>query len=323
MQDALIYLEDLTLLLLTMPINSGEKFYYLYVLTFIALAWLSFYRYYRHRTRKKFLQFLFPKQIYWHKSARIDYAIFLINVALSPLFLIGVGLQTWISNELASSLIALNDGAAIFTGEWQWLTYALFIFGYTLSADLSVYLIHRFHHRSNVFWPLHALHHSAEVMTPVTLFRKHPLWNLSAHSLTMIMTGLFQGLFVFVFFGNPGFEILFGLNTLYVLYNFFGANLRHSHVWLHWPKPFAYLFISPAMHQIHHDPTRLNKNYGEVFAIWDWLFGSLYIPDGYEEFAIGLGADDNPHHTVSRAYWLPLAEFTKRLAQAAGRRSPR
>ncbi|NKB99042.1 MAG: hypothetical protein GKR90_11205 [Pseudomonadales bacterium] len=319
MQELLNYLEDLGLLFLTMPINMGEKFYYVYVLTFIGLGWLSYRLYYKKRTRKNFFQFLFPKAIYWHKSARIDYAIFIINIVLSPLLLVGAGIQTWISSELASFLIDLNNGAALITGQWHWLTYATFIIGYTLIADLSVYLIHRFHHRSDLFWPFHALHHSAEVMTPVTLFRKHPVWNLSAHSLAMTMTGIFQGLFVFIFFGNPGTEILFGLNTIYVLYNFFGANLRHSHVWLHWPKPFAYLFISPAMHQIHHDPTRLKKNYGEVFAIWDWLFGTLYIPEGYEEFAIGLGEATNPHDTLARAYWEPLAEFGRRLKNWRGR----
>lgn len=307
------YLADIGTLLLTMPLNFGEKFFYLYILTFVALAFFSYRIYYKHRTRKAFFAFLFPKSIYWHKSARVDYAIFLINIALSPLILVGAGIQTWISAELAGTLVELNNNAPVLSGDWNWPTYAFFILGYTLMADLSVYLIHRFHHQSNVFWPIHALHHSAEVMTPVTLFRKHPIWNVSAHALAMLLTGLFQGLFVFVFFGSPGVEVLFGINTIYVLYNFFGANLRHSHVWLHWPRPFAYLFISPAMHQIHHDPTRMQKNYGEVFAIWDWLFGTLYIPEQYEQFEIGLGEEGNPHETVARAYYVPIAQFWNQL----------
>lgn len=320
MHEFISYLQDLGWLLLTLPVSVGEKFYYLYLFTFIALGWVSYRLYYRSRTRAGFFSFLFPKRIYWHKSARVDYAIFVINVALSPLLLIGAGLQTLSSSELAAFLISLNAGEPVFRGDWTWGTYAFFILGYTLIADLSVYLVHRFHHRSDIFWPLHALHHSAEVMTPVTLFRKHPAWNVIAHTLTMLLTGLFQGIFVFVFFGNPGVEILFGINTVYVLYNFFGANLRHSHVWLHWPKPLAYLFISPAMHQIHHDPKRLNKNFGEVFAIWDWMFGSLYIPNGYEEFEIGLGPEGNRHDSVARAYWVPLADFTRALAQTCRRR---
>ena len=114
-------------------------------------------------------------------------------------------------------------------------------------------------------------------------------------------------MFVFVFFGSPQFELLFGINTLYVVYNFCGANLGHSHVWLHWGKPLSYVFISPAMHQIHHDPHRMNKNFGEIFAIWDWMFGSLYIPPRYEKFTIGL-AEGDVHDTLAKAYFRPLVD---------------
>ena len=67
------------------------------------------------------------------------------------------------------------------------------------------------------------------------------------------------------------------------------------------------------MHQIHHDPDRMNRNYGEVFAIWDWMFGTLYIPDRYEQFKIGLGEQGNPHSTLQRAYLVPMIDFAKAL----------
>lgn len=308
------HLVDVVSVLFNMPLNISEKFFYLYVVTFIGLAYVSFRFYYRKYAQGGFLKFLFPKAIYLHKSARVDYGIFLINLLISPLLLLGAGLQAWLSTQIGGLLLDLNEGQAVFVGEWSTPTYLMFILGYTLAADLSVYLVHRFHHQSDVFWPLHALHHSAEVMTPVTLFRKHPVWNVLANLMNLTLTGLFQGAFVFVFFGGPGFEVLFGINTVYVLYNFFGANLRHSHVWLAWGKPLSYLFISPAMHQIHHDPTRMNKNYGEVFAIWDWLFRTLYIPAGFEEFEIGLGqGDDNPHNSLAKAYYVPLLESWRAL----------
>ena len=65
----------------------------------------------------------------------------------------------------------------------------------------------------------------------------------------------------------------------------------------------------------------MTKNYGEVFAIWDWLFGTLYIPKQYEEFAIGLGADGNPHNSVARAYWVPIADSLKQLKLKLSRTS--
>ena len=225
-----------------------------------------------------------------------------------------VGVQTYIATSLGRFLIGLNAGRPIIEGDWSTTTYLSFIVGFTMVSDFSVYLIHRFHHQSKVFWPIHALHHSAEVMTPFTLFRKHPLWNSLAGLASKIFTGIFQGIFLFVFYGNPSFEILFGLNTIHVIYNFFGSNLRHSHVWLPWGKPLSYVFISPAMHQVHHNPIRMTKNYGEIFAIWDWLWGSLYIPEQKEEFAIGIGVDqENPHSTVAKAYYIPVVEFLREI----------
>jgi len=311
---------DVASVLLSAPINISDKFYFVFLLTFVGLAYISYRLYYR-QPNKKFFSFLFPKKIYWHKSARIDYGIYLINLFISPLLLIGAGLQTFLSIGIAEWLIDLNDGRAVFTGNWGATTFLIFIIGYTLAADLSVYLIHRFHHRSDVFWPIHALHHSAEVMTPMTLFRKHPLWNLMAHSLSMTFTGIFQGLFVFIFYGVPGVEVLFGINTFYVLFNFFGANLRHSHVWLSWGNTLSHLFISPAMHQIHHDPKRMQMNYGEVFAIWDWMFGTLYIPQTKETFEIGLGqGTQNPHQTLAKAYTVPIIESAIQIRNKLARR---
>ena len=307
------YFLDVGSTLLFMPVDVGEKFYLIHIGTFIALAYLSFRKYYRHRTKRGFWRFVFPKEIYNHKSAKVDYGIFLINVLLSPLLFAGAALQAWISTQVGGGLIDLNGGQAIVTGDWGWWTYALFILGFTLAADLAVYLVHRLHHQSDFLWPLHALHHSAEVMTPVTLFRKHPLWNILAKLMHVILTGLFQGAFLFVFFGNPGVEVLFGLNSIYVLYNFFGANLRHSHIWLHWGNTLGHVFISPAMHQIHHDPERMNKNYGEVFAIWDWLFGTLYVPQEYERFDIGLGKEGNPHDSLAKAYYVPVLDSAQVL----------
>jgi sterol desaturase/sphingolipid hydroxylase (fatty acid hydroxylase superfamily) len=309
------YLLDTGSFFVSIPINMGEKFYFVYLLAFVALSYLSYQLYYRKGSRTGFLRFLFPKRIYFSKSARIDYAIFLINILISPLVLVGAGLQAWLSIQIGNQLIAINDGAAVFQGNWSTSTYVIFIIGYTLVADLSVYIIHRLHHKSDILWPIHSLHHSAKVLTPVTLFRKHPLWNLTARLFNLTLTGTFQGVFIFFALGGPSFEILFGLNTLYVAYNFFGANLRHSHVWLSWGKPLSYIFISPAMHQIHHDPNRMRKNYGEMFAIWDWMFGTLYIPKKFETFEIGLANGDDPHNTVAKAYLLPLVDSWLALRQ--------
>ena len=44
-------------------------------------------------------------------------------------------------------------------------------------------------------------------------------------------------------------------------------------------RPGAHL-RQPAHHQVHHsaNPKHFNKNFGSCLALWDWMFGTLYVP---------------------------------------------
>jgi sterol desaturase/sphingolipid hydroxylase (fatty acid hydroxylase superfamily) len=52
------------------------------------------------------------------------------------------------------------------------------------------------------------------------------------------------------------------------------------------------VLISPAMHQMHHsiEPRHFNRNYGQALAIWDWMFGTLYVI--HEKEVVTFGLDD-------------------------------
>lgn len=52
------------------------------------------------------------------------------------------------------------------------------------------------------------------------------------------------------------------------------------------------MLISPAMHQVHHsiEPRHFNRNYGQALAIWDWMFGTLYVI--HEKEVVTFGLDD-------------------------------
>ena len=316
------YLLDVGQVLLFMPVEFTEKFYFLYIVTCIALAYLSYRRYYRHRTRRGFWRFLFPKAIYLHRSAKVDYGIFLINVVLSPLILVGAGLQALISTQVGGFLIELNDGSPVFAGDWGVATYAVFILGFTLVADLSVYLIHRFHHANSVFWPLHALHHSAQVMTPVTLFRKHPIYDVFGSFFKAFIVGAVLGTTVFFLTNTVSLVQIAGVSAFYFAFNLLGANFRHSHIWLGYGKVLSHILVSPAQHQIHHSVAvkHHNKNYGEVLAIWDWMFGTLYVPDAREELTYGIGDETGvgiaqPHGSLSDALIVPFEDSWRALKE--------
>ncbi|MDZ7842880.1 MAG: sterol desaturase family protein [Gammaproteobacteria bacterium] len=69
------------------------------------------------------------------------------------------------------------------------------------------------------------------------------------------------------------------------------------------------VFVSPAMHQMHHsrEPRHADTNLGGIFAFWDWRAGTLYTVDRGETFEVGLqGGECQPFASVLDLYIRPL-----------------
>ena len=48
--------------------------------------------------------------------------------------------------------------------------------------------------------------------------------------------------------------------------------------------------------------------FGLIFAFWDWLFGTLYVPQGYEKLEFGISREEpNPFGSVTEIYLKPFA----------------
>ena len=188
----------------------------------------------------------------------------------------------------------------------------------TFARDLSTYVTHALHHRWPLLWAFHKVHHSAEVLTPLTVYRKHPVYNVFSSLTDLVIVGPAQGLVLFLFASTPEPLLLFGTNVIFSTFHLLGANLRHSHIWLSFGPVLSRIIISPAQHQIHHSRAQRHwdRNYGEVFALWDWLFGTLYVP-GKEreviEFGVA-GETSQAHPTLLAAYLTPFADCARLLA---------
>lgn len=68
------------------------------------------------------------------------------------------------------------------------------------------------------------------------------------------------------------------------------SNFHHTHLWISFGPFFERLIISPAQHQVHHslELRHYNKNYGHTLAVYDWLFGTLYVIEGAEKVTFGV-----------------------------------
>ena len=279
---------------------------------YLFCAVLIAYLLYRFRkTKGGFWAWLVPKRIYAHPSHMLDIKLFVLGRLLTLVGLFNKIAVTSVVAVLVSGWIA-GDTPETSTQLNPWLI-ALAIF---VLNDFIVYWVHRIYHENRWLWPLHSLHHSAEVLTPVTAYRQHPLSDIISGAAVSLGFGLAQGLFL----GLLGAEFtgaqIAGVNSFFFILNVLMANFRHSHIWVSFGPFWERLIISPAQHQIHHslEPRHHNKNYGENFAIWDWMFGSLYIPQEQEEFGVGLAdaegkALEQRHTGLGTALLVPLRDI--------------
>ena len=258
---------------------------------------------------KLFLGFCFPKKVYFHKSAKVDYLYFVVNTITFPWFIapliIGTTAVSHFSTDIFMQATFLKD----VMGEVSWGGRIAFTVGLLLAFDGGIYIAHYLQHRVPALWEFHKVHHSAEVLTPITVYRMHPVDDFLTGSLTGILIGFVMGLFNTLYSQDLSFYEVAGLNAGVFVFYFFGYNLRHSHVWLAYHPLVSHIFISPAQHQIHHsiDPKHYTRNLGFIFAFWDWLGGTLYVPKGKEEITYGIsGERASEFSTVYRLYWRPF-----------------
>lgn len=283
----------------------------------------------RARGRRSLVQFLFPKAIWLHRSALLDYRLVVVRGLLDLAWLGSLSLSSF-AVGLSIARLLWQHVAILprFTVE-PWLIVALFSIGAFVAEDLARYALHRLCHRVPALWELHKLHHSAEVLTPLTVYRTHPLEGLLMTAGSALAIGVVTGVCMWAFPGAiRAWEVL-GVQALGFFWNVLGANLRHSHVWLSYGARLEHVLISPAQHQIHHsDQARHHdRNFGAALALWDWAFGTLYVTRGRERLRFGLRAgESNYDDGVFSALVGPLWGAVGRLIAPGARamaRSPR
>jgi hypothetical protein len=80
-----------------------------------------------------------------------------------------------------------------------------------------------------------------------------------------------------------------------------------------------YIIPSGGMHEIHHSAElkHRDKNFGNTLAVFDWIFGTIYIPAPGETILIGLDEKElgrrNPHKRIIDIYVEPLAHVWRTL----------
>lgn len=271
--------------------NMDERLYWGYMLSSLVVAWLVFYR------QPNILKKQFSKEVLWHPSARLDYLYFMLTaflkmVLILPL-LIGVNDVTlWVVLKLQHYFG--YQPRVIISREWLMVFYTVTLF---ILSDLTRYWLHRLMHTVPLLWRFHRVHHSAEVLNPVTFYRIHPVESLLFGLRYALLTGVVTGVFVYYFGAGVRAVHFLEANVLVFIFSIIGSNLRHSHIPLTYGKRIEKWLISPYQHQLHHSKHYCHRNFGSFLAVWDRLFGTLTIQKR-APLQFGLPKEETRHSLV-------------------------
>ena len=281
--------------------TASDRVYWLYLLCGFAVALGVHWKSAPRRSLTGSLAYCFPRATYTHPSAIADYALWFLNnlVMLTVLPLL------WFSEGSVQNAVMGVLGAAfgaptldLATSKWARAAYTA---TNIIALDGGLFFAHYLQHRLPLLWEFHKTHHSAEVLTPITVFRMHPVDLWLNVSMVLTFVGINAGLFGFLFGKPPEVFVVNGINLVMFVFLVTGYHLRHSHVWVMYPRAIGLHISSPAMHLIHHskDPKHANKNFAQIFTFWDRLTGTFYLPTEQEAIAFGLHNDE---HVAFRSF---------------------
>ncbi len=239
-----------------------------------------------------------------HPSSILDMQLFAGRQLLRAILGTPIWFTAWLVATKGVRWLDANLGAPeppFYTPELIAIVYSLTLF---VVWDFSRFFVHWLMHRVSFLWSFHQIHHSAEVLTPLTFHRIHPVESWIYEFRSVVVTGVTSGMFYWVFRENISQLTLFGVPAMAFMLNIITGNLRHSHLWIPYPPFLERWFISPAQHQIHHglQADCFDRNYGTWLAIWDRMIGSLALsaspPDSY-----GVAKEERNHDYNLLSAW--------------------
>jgi sterol desaturase/sphingolipid hydroxylase (fatty acid hydroxylase superfamily) len=151
---------------------------------------------------------------------------------------------------------------------------------YLVLFDFVDYWLHRWQHRYEWWWSLHAVHHSQRQMTFWSDQRNHLLDDLIrdvAMALVAVAFGAEPGQFV---------ALLIASRVL--------QSVQHANLRWRWPGPLEAVLVSPSFHRLHHaigyghEGAARGVNFAVLFPVWDVLFGTAdwrpgFVPTGIRD----------------------------------------
>lgn len=179
--------------------------------------------------------------------------------------------------------------------------WASIILGLLILDFIGAWLVHWVEHRVKWMWKFHVIHHTDRYVDVTTGLRHHP-----GESIFRL---LFTSIAVFVSGAS------FGIVMLYQTISGFFAHLTHTNVKeIEKLDPIiSKIFVTPNFHKIHHHYVlpHTDRNYGNIFSIWDHLFKTSIKVDSMEEINYGIDThmDKKETEDIKTMLMIPFQEY--------------
>jgi sterol desaturase/sphingolipid hydroxylase (fatty acid hydroxylase superfamily) len=202
-----------------------------------------------------------PQPIFRRQLAADLGYYFVGNLATNALMAGAAGL-------LAAAIYGMLPAAIVRFGHdltlWQRMLATLAV------GEFGFYWGHRWSHEWAWLWRFHIVHHSPEQVDWLTTTRGHPVdvvFTRMCGFALIYACGLAQA-------GATAGAVTIATGVITLLWGFFiHANVRWRFGWLEW------VIATPAFHRWHHtNDDHRDMNYASTLPLWDWVFGTLYLP---------------------------------------------
>ena len=240
---------------------------------FLALEWLRPWRANQAKFRKDF----------W-----LDFFYMFFNFFLFSLIVFNAASDVVVKffNDMLSAIGITN---LLAFEVMSWPVWAHFLIGFIV-RDFVQWWTHRLLHRVPFLWEFHKVHHSVKEMGFAAHLRFHWMETVVYRTIEYIPLALLG----------------IGLRDFFVIHIFTLAvgHFNHSNFKLNL-GPLKYLFNNPQMHIWHHAkalPTERSYgvNFGLTLSLWDYLFGTNYIPENGRDIELGFPGDEEFPQSFSR-----------------------
>ena len=178
--------------------------------------------------------------------------------------------------------------------------WAQIIIGVMLLDLIGAYFIHWMEHKIKWMWQFHLVHHSDTNVDVTTGLRHHPGETVFRISFTILAV---------LIVGAP-----MGIVMLYQSLSVLFAHITHANIKMpvKIDRALSYIFVTPYMHKVHHHYTQplTDTNYGNIFSIWDRIFGTFAQTDSSKlTYGIDTHMDPKEHGALGNLLAIPFKKY--------------